>query len=324
MENFTASPEISVIVPVYNAEKFIERCLRSLLDQDFTKAYEIVVINDGSIDNTSEIIGRLAEENRNIIHVFSKKHGGISAARNAGLAHVRGKYVLFTDSDDFVERRYLSALYEAAERSGADITCCNYRNVNANNTIGIENIFRHRSGVFNSAEMLGALLRDITVRSYIWNKLFRRELFSANNIAFPVGVQFEDVRTMPRLFWHADKIAVIKDELYNYVQRKGSITGTMTPKKVFQYIGAYGGIREFLDEVNEFTRYACSFRFLGVKIAFTVLPMLVGCKRRDKSMKLGNSYKRAVKSLYCFASGGNGQKQRRIRAGRTFHTTNAR
>lgn len=300
--NNTASPEISVIVPVYNAEEFIERCLKSLLDQDFAKSYEIVVINDGCTDRTPEIVEEIAKDNK-IIRVYSQKNAGISAARNAGLAHVRGKYVLFTDSDDFVERRYLSALYDAAERSGADITCCNYRNINADNTVGIGCIFRHRPGVFDSAEMLGALLRDITVRSYIWNKMFRRELFSKNNITFPLGLHFEDVRTMPRLFYHADKIAVIKDELYNYVQRKGSITGTMTPKKVFQYIGAYGGIREFLDEVNEFARYAWSFRFLGIKIAFTVLPMLAGCKSRDKSLKLRKSCKQAVRRLYGYAAG---------------------
>ena len=126
MKDIGFIPEISVIVPVYNAEEFIERCLCSLLGQDFTKSYEIVVINDGSSDGSLGIIERIAKEHKNIIRVFSQPNGGISAARNAGLSHVRGKYVLFTDSDDFVERRYLSALYDAAERSGADITCCNY------------------------------------------------------------------------------------------------------------------------------------------------------------------------------------------------------
>ncbi len=317
MENNVSAPGISVIVPVYNAEEFIERCLNSLIDQDFTGDYEIIVINDGSTDGTPAIVEGIAKEHKNI-RVYSQKNGGISAARNAGLSHVRGKYVLFTDSDDFVERRYLSALYDAAERSGADITCCNYRNVNSENTVGIGCIFRHRPGVFNSAQMLGSLLRDITVRSYIWNKMFRYELFSKNNIMFPLGKHFEDVRTMPRLFYHADKIAVIKDELYNYVQRKGSITGTMTPKKVFQYIGAYGGIRGFLDEVNVFAKYAFSFRFLGIKIAFTVLPMLVGCKRRDKTLKFRKVCKQAVKRLYGYASaspkrGGCPNKARNIR-----------
>lgn len=305
-------PEISVIVPVYNAEEYIERCLNSLLEQDFTKGYEIIVIDDGCTDKTPEIVKEIAREH-DFVHVFSQKNGGISAARNAGLSHARGKYVLFTDSDDFAERRYLSAMYDAAERSGADITCCNYRNVNADNTIGIGCIFRHRPGVFGSSEMLGALLRDITVRSYIWNKMFRRELFDKNNITFPLGQYFEDVRTMPRLFYHADKIAVIKDELYNYVQRKGSITGTMTPKKVFQYIGAYGGIREFLDEVNEFARYAWSFRFLGIKIAFTVLPMLAGCKRREKSLRLGKSCKQAIRRIYNYAVGKRCQNSRQNR-----------
>lgn len=295
------SPEISVIVPVYNNEKYIERCLVSLLRQDYTGSYEIVLINDGSTDGTLEIAERIAKDHGNV-RVFTQKNGGVSAARNAGLANARGKYVLFADSDDFVEPRYISALYDAIERSGADIACCNYRNVNETNTIGIGCIFRHRPGVFDSAKMLGSLLRDVTVRSYLWNKMFRRELFEKNGIKFPRGLYYEDMRTMPRMFYHADKIAVIKDELYNYVQRKGSITGTMTPKRIFQYISGYGGIRGFLDEVNEFSRYMWSFRFLGVKIAFTVLPMLCGCKRRDKSLKLGICCKQAVKKLYGYAS----------------------
>lgn len=314
--NNISAPEISVIVPAYNVEKYIERCLNSLINQDFTKDYEIIVINDGSTDSTPEIVEGIAKEHKNI-RVYSQKNGGLSAARNTGLSHVRGKYVLFPDGDDFVERRYLSALYEAAERSGADITCCNYRNINADNTVGIGCIFRHRPGVFNSAEMLRSLLHDITIRSYVWNKMYRYKLFSENNITFPLGKHFEDVRTMPRLFYFSDKIAVIKDELYNYVQRKDSITGTMTPKKVFQYIGEYGGIREFLDEVNAFAQFAWSYRFLGIKIAFTVLPMLVGCKRRDKSLKLRKVCKQAVKRLYGYAAdqkrGGCPNKARNIR-----------
>lgn len=299
----TPIPEVSVIVPVYNGEEFIERCLRSLLNQDFTKSYEIVVINDGSADKTLEIVEKIAENN-SIIRVFSQENGGISAARNAGLAHSRGKYVMFTDSDDYVERRYISALYDAAERSGADIACCNYRDFIAGGSIGIASIFRHRPGVFDSEKIFGALLRDVTLRSFSCNKIFRRELFVRNNIAYPLGKHFEDVRIMPRLFRHSDKIAVINDALYNYVHRKGSITGTMTPKKVFQYIGAYDGIREFLDETGEFSRYVWSFRFLGIKIAFTVIPMLIGCKRRDKSVKLGKCCKQAVRRIYHAAAGG--------------------
>ena len=300
MEN-NYKPEVSVIVPAYNNEKYIGRCLESLLRQDFTGSYEIVMVNDGSADKTLEIAEEIAKEHDNV-RIFTQKNSGVSAARNAGLSHARGNYVLFADSDDFVEPRYISALYDAIERSGADIACCNYRNINDKNTIGIGCIFRHRPGVFDSAKMLGSLLRDVTVRSYVWNKMFRRGLFEENDIKFPLGVHFEDARIMPRLFYHADKIAVIKDELYNYVQRKGSITGTMTAKKVFQYIGAYGGIRDFLDEVNEFSKFAWSFRFLGVKIAFTVLPMLCGCKRRDKSLKLGICCKQAVKKLYRYAA----------------------
>lgn len=123
------TPDVSVIVPVYNVEKYVEKCLMSLLAQDCNCSYEIIVVDDGSGDGSSAIVDRMAEGS-DIIRIFRQPNSGVSAARNNGLLYARGKYVIFVDSDDHVEPNYISALYQAAEDNGAQIACCNYRRVN--------------------------------------------------------------------------------------------------------------------------------------------------------------------------------------------------
>lgn len=290
-------PEISVIVPAYNVEKYIERCLFSLIDQDIKEKYEIIVINDGSTDNSLEMIEALAAKH-DIIRVYSQKNGGLSAARNAGITRARGKYIAFVDSDDYVEMSYLSAMYRAAECSGADIVCCNFRSVKDGGGFGgMDGVFKHRGGVYEAKKLLNSLLLDISMRNYAWNKLYRRGLFTENNIEFPVGKIYEDMRTIPRLFYHSRRIAVVSGVLYNYVQHEGSITGTMTPKKVFSYIDAYGDIRRLLDEKQIYPKYAPAYIFQGMKNALIVIPMLADCKRRDPNMDLAKCCILAVRRL---------------------------
>ena len=279
-------PKISVIVPVYNTEKYLERCLDSLICQDIDEKYEIIVINDGSTDNSLDIAESYAEFFGNI-KVYSRENGGLSAARNTGLEYARGKYIAFVDSDDYVDIKYLSEMYNAAESSGADIVCCNFRCVNEDGSLAsLDGIFKHRPGVFDSKKMLSSLLLDVTVRNFAWNKLYRRDLFTEYNIRFPVGKLYEDMRTMPRLFKHSKKIAAVSGVLYNYVQRSGSITGNMTADKVFKYIGAYGSVRKLLEEENIYSQYALQYKLQGIKVGFTVIPMLIADKFKDHNVEL--------------------------------------
>lgn len=290
-------PKISVIVPVYNTEKYLERCLSYLLYQDLDEKYEIIIINDGSTDRSLAIAEEYASFAENV-KVYSQENGGLSAARNTGLEYARGKYVAFVDSDDYVEKSYLSEMYAAAEGSGADIVCCNFRCVDENGKpAGIDGILKHRPGVFDTKEMLSSLLLDLTVRSFAWNKLYRRELFTKYNIRFPVGKLYEDMRTTPRLFRHAKKIAVVNGVLYNYVQRSGSITGNMTVEKVFKYIGAYGSVRRLLEEENIYSEYALEYKLQGIKVAFTVIPMLIADKIKNPGTELFKSCAVAVYRL---------------------------
>lgn len=295
--NSEIDPKISVIVPVYNTEKYISRCLDSLLCQNFDEKYEIIIIDDGSTDNSPDLAAEYAMSFKNV-KLYSQENGGLSAARNTGLEHARGKYIAFVDSDDYVDINYLSEMYEAAESSEADIVCCNFRCVDENgDPSGIDGILKHRPGVFEAKKMLSSLLLDVTVRSFAWNKLYRRDLFIRNNIKFPVGKLYEDLRTTPRLFSRAKKIAAVSGVLYNYVQRKNSITGNMTVEKVFKYIGAYGSVRKILESENIYREYALEYKLQGIKVAFTVIPMLIADKFKDPDTELFKSCAVAVYRL---------------------------
>jgi len=304
MNNPKNTPDVSVIVPVYNVRKYVEKCLTSLMKQDCGCSYEIIVIDDGSNDGSSEKVDLIAE-GADIIRVYHRSNSGVSAARNYGLSNAHGKYVIFVDSDDYVEANYISALYRAAEDSGAQIACCNYRRVNDDNTFNAGCLLKHKNGIFSSEQMLADLIEDITVRGYVWNKIFLRSLFTENNIEFPVGLTFsEDGTVMPRLFRRAEKIAVIKDELYNYVSHKGSVTGSIKSSSVEDYVRAYGEIRRFLEEENIYDEYAQVFKGLGRKTAATVFVMLLRCKPNEPELDVIRTYGRLSERLRFYSGSG--------------------
>lgn len=302
MQNRNDYPDISVIVPVYNVEKYIERCLLSLINQDCTCNYEIITVNDGTKDNSMQIVRRLAAS-YDKIRIVEKENGGLASARNAGLAQAHGEFVAFVDSDDFVSESYISRLYDTAVNTGADIVCCNYKNTDESGEHGFENPLSHTCGVFSGRSALKGILADITIRSYVWNKLYRRSLFTDNNIVFPLGMTFEDFAIMPQLMYHSKKVAFIKDTLYFYVHRHGSITGTMKKSTIEDYIRAYAMIRRFLESKNIFESNRVIYYFLRKKISVTAFGMLLRCWYGDrKNTRVIASYAKIRKFLKIYSS----------------------
>lgn len=292
--------EVSVIIPIYNVEKYLARCLESLVGQDFTKPFEIILVNDGSPDGSAKIAEDYAQR-FDCIKLYTQENRGVSAARNNGISHANGRYITFADSDDFVEPDYISTLYDLMEKSGADISYCGFYTVKEGSDKRHSYFLSHKSGIFTSAQMLKSLFHDITVRSFSWGKMYRREIFTERNIKFPEGRHFEDVYIMPRIFLQAESIAVTKRPLYNYLLRKSGITGNITHHGIFQYIDAYGGIRGFLDEQNIFSQYKGAFRFLGLKIALTVIPWLFMAHSRDKGFALMKEIREAIRRIRKYA-----------------------
>lgn len=206
---------ISVIIPVYQVEKHLRRCLDSVITQTFSDL-EIILVNDGSTDSSGKICDEYAEKDSRI-KVIHQENQGLSAARNAGLDIAKGDFIGFVDGDDYIEPAMYENLYQAAIENNADITICNFHRVDdSNKTLFYSNL---KAWTGNSKDFVK---KDGIRYNYVWHKLYKKNLFK--NIRFPVGRQWEDLFIMHDVFWHAEKITIIPYIGYNYVAHSQSIT----------------------------------------------------------------------------------------------------
>lgn len=297
----STAPAVSIIVPVYNVEQYIGRCLNSLVNQTCSCSYEIVVVNDGTRDNSMDIVDKYARK-YDFIRIINQENKGISGARNTGILNAIGEYIAFVDSDDYVSKNYIKLLHESATEHDSDVVCCNYRNVTGQNGKGVDNFLVHTKGVYDGKRVMRESLHDITVRSYLWNKLFRRSLFIDNGITFPEGISFEDFAVMPQLFYHSKKVSFIPETLYFYVHRSTSMMGNISKKDVENYLKAYAILRKFLEENNIFDEYKLTYSILAKKISATIFGMLVRCWWKEpKTAYLTKNYSRSRKYLRIYS-----------------------
>lgn len=210
---------ISVIVPIYNVEKYLEKCVNSILKQTYVNL-EIILVNDGSPDRCPEICEKLKKSDARI-KVIHQKNGGLSRARNTGIDSAIGKYLVFVDSDDTIEPELVEKLYRCVKKYGVKMAVCGRKYVfEDGKTVnkvpcGIEEIFDFKDAI---REMNKFFLFDMSATS----KIFTKELFS--NIRFPEGKLSEDYFIMYKLIDLSQKVAYISDPLYNYLQRTNSIS----------------------------------------------------------------------------------------------------
>lgn len=252
---------VSVIVPVYNTERYLKKCLASLVHQDFDN-YEIIIINDGSTDNSLAICEQFREK-FDFITIYSQSNKGLSAARNQGVDLAKGKYIVFVDSDDYVELDFCSKLYGTAERHNVDIVMCSFLYV-VSKPDGIEvkkpdkndarKLYEGRK--LDKEEMLTAHA-IAGIWHFSWNKIYKRSLFGEGNLEFPVGLYFEDVRFAIDVYERAESFFILPDGLYYYVQRPLSIEQQtyISPKKTrdmfFQYSEAIKRFNEVAANIIE-------------------------------------------------------------------------
>lgn len=213
------NPEISVIVPVYKVEKYLNKCIDSILLQTF-KDFELILVDDGSPDKCGEICDKYEYED-NRIKVIHKENGGVSSARNAGIDIARGKYINFVDSDDWIERESLEVLYKIANETCADIV--QGKGVIAKDEVNIELIKNSTFNEYSNVEALHDLFNydNGEIRIVPFNKLNSIRLFSG--LRYPEGKIHEDEYLTPRLIYKANKVAVVDSQLYHYRLSKGSI-----------------------------------------------------------------------------------------------------
>lgn len=218
------APCISVIVPIYKVDKYLNECLLSITEQTYHRL-EIILVNDGSPDRCSEICEHW-KKNDTRIKLIHQENRGLSAARNAGLNIANGDYILLIDSDDYVSRDLCQYLIEQIMADDAEILIFGYKRFDDQTKETLETK-QMPEQILCASEAVNSLLRE-DIDNYAWNKLYKRELFS--EIRYPEGFFWEDIGTTYRLFLKADKIKTCSKVGYYYRQRNTSITSNVTIK----------------------------------------------------------------------------------------------
>ena len=260
--NMSTDNLISVIIPCYNVEKYLERCINSIIAQIY-KNLQIILINDGSTDNSLEICKKFAGQDQRI-EVIDKENGGLSDARNAGIERARGEYICFIDSDDFVHERYIVNMYAHIKRDNPDMCICGFNFVAEDDILFPEMILDTlesfpdfaglREGVYSPATVMKTI--SATPLVVAWNKLYRRELFE--NIRFPVGRLHEDEFVIHHLVDACNLISVTPDRLYFYVQRDSGITGVHFNIRRLDVLDAYEERLKFYLEKSNYDLIQCT------------------------------------------------------------------
>lgn len=211
---------VSVIVPIYNMERYLVRCIESLLGQSI-RNIEIILVNDGSKDKSLDICTRMAHENPGIVKVIDKPNGGLSSARNAGLKVAEGEFVCFIDPDDYVELTFIEKLYTAIIRDKSDVAVCGVCVEYVNRQYTVKE-FIDSPGLFKELEIKQAILQldDVGIFNYAWNKMYRKNILSSKNIVFDAdGVPGEDLLFNCKVFQNITRVTLVKECLYHYMRR---------------------------------------------------------------------------------------------------------
>lgn len=208
--------KLSVIVPVYKVESYIHKCVDSILEQTYTNL-EVILVDDGSPDNCGKICDEYAAKDKRV-KVIHKKNGGLSDARNAGIDISTGNIIGFIDSDDYIEARMYEEMIDYMEHNNLDIVCADTNQVKGNK-IKFKPRYK-KNYVWNKQEALSEILNG-NLDNAAWNKIYKREIIG--NTRFPQGRVYEDVATIYKFIYNADKVGYLSKPYYYYVKRKGSI-----------------------------------------------------------------------------------------------------
>lgn len=241
-------PKFSVIVPVYNTEAYLEKCIDSILHQTY-KDYEIIIVNDGSTDNSRKIIQKYCKERKEIVKYVNKRNGGLSSARNKGVERVKGEYILFVDSDDFIEKNLLKTL-EKKLKDEPDVVRFQVKEIQG------DNICMYRELPFETVRGDTAF-KKIVKYHYVenaWCYAYKTSFYKKNKFKYALGRYHEDFGLTPLIIMKASKVKSIGYVGYNYVIRSGSImTATdyeKTKKKAEDFLYHYRKLIGAVDNMN--------------------------------------------------------------------------
>lgn len=270
---------ISIIVPVYNVEKYLARCLESILEQTY-KDLEVILVDDGSTDASPRICDQYAEKDKRI-RVVHKKNGGLSDARNYGMRIMRGNYVVFIDSDDLVHKQAVELLYQNIKKYNADICYAEHVRFSKMSEISEEEYKHVKVDVLTGREMERRAISTRSEREVIApNKLYKKEIF--DGITFPVGKYHEDMYTTYKVIYNAKKSVYINANLYYYFMNSESITHNFSLQKVKDSIDASAEQIAFFKKEKDIEFFLKAQRIFLVSVIWQYYKM----RNEEKKCKL--------------------------------------
>lgn len=264
-------PKVSVIVPIYNVEKYLEKCINSLLSQTL-EDIQIILVNDGSKDNSGNIAKEYKKNNKDRVIYVEKENGGLSDARNYGIKYATGDFIAFLDSDDYIEKNAYEEMYNKAIEENADYVECDFI-WEFPNKIRVDKQYPYK----NKKEMLSF------VRVVAWNKLIKRQLITDNNLEFPKGLRYEDVEFTYKLIPLINKFAYVDKPFIHYVQREGSIANVQN-ERTAEIFTVLDNVIEFYKKNNIYEKYRdeLEYNYARYLLCSSLKRM---CKIKDKTIR---------------------------------------
>lgn len=269
--------KISVVVPVYNVEDYLKKCVESLLNQTMPQTdYNVILVDDGSTDSSGKICDEFQKSHPSVITAMHKKNGGLSDARNYGMKQAKGKYILFIDSDDYVEPQMFERMYALSQNGNKKIVECNF-------------IWEFEDKSKNDIRLSYKSLKDYLVEGRVvaWNKLYLREWLNEIHVEFPFGKLYEDQPFFFKLVACLNDISEVAVDQWcevHYIQRSSSISNSETDK-ITDIIADYSDILNFYSEKNCLDTYhdELEYRFIRNLLGNVLIRKVI--KIQDKAVK---------------------------------------
>ncbi len=256
--------KLSVVVPVYNVEKYIDKCLNSLVNQGIDD-YEIIVINDGTKDNSQKIIDEYVNKYPKLVKSFIKENGGLSDARNYGIARADGEYITFLDSDDYIEKDTYKNMLEIAYKDNLDLVVSDleYYWDFKEGTIRGSNPTLIKEGInrISDDDLKNLFLSPL----FSWNKIYKKELFDKLGCKYPVGLWYEDIPVTLKFFSSIDKVGYYNHVSYHYLQRSTSILGSSYNDKMYDIFTIFEGVVKDFKDRDVYDKYHNELEYLFIE-----------------------------------------------------------
>jgi glycosyltransferase, group 2 family protein len=276
--------KVSVIIPVYNVENYLRKCLDSLVNQTL-KDIEIIVVNDGTTDNSQEIINEYVKKYPKKVVSIIQENGGQGAARNTGLLHAKGEYIGYVDSDDYVEENMYEELYKKAKEEDSDIVICG------------NNVVKENYELFSKEDVDKEFLLG---KMAVWNKIYKKNIIVDNKIQFRSKVWYEDLDFTMKVYFSSKKISYVDKPLYNYLLREGSTMNNNNIKRNLELIEAFDSLIDYCKDKKIYNKAKDEIEFLCIYhmyIFATTRVLNTNNKYKDK-IEIINKFKNYINSNF--------------------------